>query len=322
MPKPLQYVPEDAKLWSDSKGRSMAIAEVTIRTIMRMFLLKPTTQNTTLILGVLGRAQERYDFEIYSYAFLSNHGSYLIGVRSAEHLSKIKGYIHGNIALELRRQRNCTWDGKFFGRPGRSILVLTDEDVLDRMEYICANSTKEHLVTHPNHWPGAHAARALSSGENDTGLWIDRTETSLRSKKNTSRRRKTPTVSITYTVKLSKVPPLSHLSDEEYAKYMEDMCDRIADAAAKERRLTGKTVLGLKRILRFSPTHTPSAVKDTPAPLMHCCDAEIRRFFRAAYRSFVEGYRIANAALREGLHYFDFPEGGHPPVSCIIQQAG
>ena len=322
MPKPLQYLPEEAKLWTDSKGRPIAIAEVTIRTIMRMFLLKPTRQNTNLILGVLGRAQERYDFEIYNYAFLSNHGSYLISARNAEHLSKIKGYIHGNIALELRRQRNCTWNGKFYGRPGRSILVLTDEDVLDRMEYICANSTKEHLVTHPSKWPGAHAARALSSGENDTGTWIDRTETSLRSKKNASRRRRVANISITYTVTLSKVPPLAHLSDEEYAKHMEEMCDRIADAAAKERRLTGRAVLGLKRILRFSSMHIPNAVKDTSAPFVHCCEAEIRRFFKAAYQSFVEGYRFANAALREGLDYFDFPEGGHPPVSCIIHQAG
>ena len=37
MPAPLQFVPEDAKTWTDSKGRPIAIAEVTIRTIMRMF---------------------------------------------------------------------------------------------------------------------------------------------------------------------------------------------------------------------------------------------------------------------------------------------
>ena len=73
MPKPLQFVPEDAKIWTDTKGRPIAIAEVTIRTIMGMFLLKPTRENRDLILGVLGRAQNRYDFELYNYAFLSNH---------------------------------------------------------------------------------------------------------------------------------------------------------------------------------------------------------------------------------------------------------
>ena len=86
----LQFVPEEAKKWNDSKGRPIAIAEVTVSVIMRMFLLKPTPRNTELILGVIGRAQAKYDFEIYAYAFLSNHGSYLIGVRSAEHMSDIE----------------------------------------------------------------------------------------------------------------------------------------------------------------------------------------------------------------------------------------
>ena len=84
----LQFVPEDAKKWNDSKGRPIAIAEVTVSVIMRMFLMKPTPRNAELILGVIGRAQAKYDFEIYAYAFLSNHGSYLIGVRSAEHMSQ------------------------------------------------------------------------------------------------------------------------------------------------------------------------------------------------------------------------------------------
>ena len=46
-------------------------------------------------------------------------------------------------------------------------------------------------------------------------------------------------------------PPLSPLSDAEYAKYTEEVCDRIANAAAKEPRLTGKRVLGLKLLGRI-----------------------------------------------------------------------
>ena len=322
MPSPLQFVPEDAKIWTDTKGRPIAIAEVTIRTIMGVFLLKPTPENTDLILGVLGRAQERYDFELYAYAFLSNHGSYLIGVRSAEHMSQIKCYIHGNIALELLRRRNCNWNGKLCGRPGRSILVLTDENILDRLRYICANGTKEHLVTEPRKWPGAHAARALCSGNHDKGTWIDRTQTSLRALKHKGKRGHPPVVMKTYNVKLTKVPPLAHLTDGEYAEYMKTLCDEITADAAAERQETGKTVLGVKRIMRFSPTHIPEGENGSPAPRVHCWEATIRRAFIAAYRAFVEAYRIANATLRKGLAGFDFPEGGHPPVSCRICEAG
>ena len=322
MPSPLQFVPDDAKKWTDSKGRPIAIAEVTIRTIMRMFLLKPTRENAALILGVLGRAQEMYDFELYAYAFLSNHGSYLVGVRSTEHLSRIKCYIHGNIALELRRRRNCNWNGKFYGRPGRSILVLTDENILDRMRYICANGTKEHLVTEPRKWPGAHAARALCSGTHDKGTWIDRTQTSLRDRKNKGKRGRTPVALKTYSVTLTKIPPLAHLTDSEYAEYMKTMCNEITADAAAERKETGKSVLGIKRIMRFSPMHIPEGDNGRAAPRVHCFEPEIRRAFLAAYRTFVEGYRAANATLRKGLKGFDFPEGGHPPVSCRLCEAG
>ncbi len=322
MPSPLQFVPDSAKKWTDAKGRPIAIAEVTIRTVMGMFLLKPTAQNRDLILGVLGRAQAVYDFELYNYAFLSNHGSYLLGVRSSEHLSQIKCYLHSNIARELGRRPECKWDGKFYGRPSRSIVVLTDADVLDRMRYICANGTKENLVTEPRRWPGAHAAQALCSGRDDTGTWVDRTATSLAARKHTDKRRKPAVVEKTYTVKLSKVPPLAHLSDEDYAEYMKAMCNEISSDAAKERKQTGKTVLGIKAIMRFTPTHTPKEQILTPAPRVHCHDPAMRRAFIADYRAFEEAYRLANLALRQGLEGFDFPHGGHPPISCRMCLAG
>ena len=59
MTTPLRFIPEEAKLWTDHKGRSIVIAEVTVRTVQGRFLLQPTPANTRLILGVLGRAQAR-----------------------------------------------------------------------------------------------------------------------------------------------------------------------------------------------------------------------------------------------------------------------
>ena len=64
MSTPLRYVPEEAKLWKDVQGRAIAVVEMTIRTILGMFLLKPTPRNTSLILGVLGRAKKTLDFEL------------------------------------------------------------------------------------------------------------------------------------------------------------------------------------------------------------------------------------------------------------------
>ncbi len=136
MPTPLRYVPEEAKLWRDDEGRPIAVVEVTVRCLLGMFLLKPTPENTSLVKGVLGRAQDKLDFELYGYAYLSNHGSIMAGVRSSEHLASIMEYVHGNIARELGRPENSDWQGRFWGRRVRPILILSDEDLGNRLRYL------------------------------------------------------------------------------------------------------------------------------------------------------------------------------------------
>ena len=72
MPTPLRYVPQDAKIWKDGKGRPIAVVEMTIRTLLGLFLLKRTTRTASLIPGVLGRAKGQLDFELYGYAYLTD----------------------------------------------------------------------------------------------------------------------------------------------------------------------------------------------------------------------------------------------------------
>jgi hypothetical protein len=314
MPSPLRFIPEDAKLWTDSKGRRIAVAEITIRCHQGRSLLKPTQHNTSLILGVLGRAQERLDFELYGYAYLSTHGSILVGVRDAEHQARIMEYIHGNIAAELGRPEYSDWPEKFWGRRGRPILVLSNHDLEERLRYLLANSTKEHLVRHPTRWPGAHCARALCYGTTDKGLWIDHTELSRLERKNkTDKRVSEVTVVTHYDVKLYKLPCCAHMTDEEYRQYNKDNCCDIAENAAEEREETGASVLGVSKIMRRHPHYRPDHLDKSPAPPIHCCDDEQRSRFLEAYRAFVAAYREAFAALRDGIAEFGFPDGGIPP---------
>ena len=142
---------------------------------MGVYLLKPTDRNRSLILGVLGRAQEQLDFELYGYAYLSNHGSLLIGVRDAGHMARVMEFVHSNTARELGRTEHSNWRGRFGARRGRPILVLNPEDLVARMRYLLSNSTKEGLVSRPTRWPGAHCAKALCEGRFDVGVWVDRT---------------------------------------------------------------------------------------------------------------------------------------------------
>ena len=324
MSTPLRYVPQEAMIWKDAKGRPTAVVEMTIRTIEGMFLLKPTTRNTSLILGVLGRAKERLDFELYGYAYLSNHGSLLLGVRSAQHLARIMEFINGNIARELGRVEQSHWRGRFWARRGRPILVLSDEDLVHRMRYLLSNSTKENLVTHRSRWPGAHCARALFTGKSDVGAWVNRTELRQMGTAGPRNRRDATEADATthYRIKLDKLPCWRHLTATKYQQAISEMCRDIAEQAKAIRKQTGCGVVGKKRLLRTSAHHRPERMDKSPAPAIHCADSEQKQWFIETYKLFVDSYKMAYEALRKGLAGYAFPDGGVPPTSRCCPSYG
>lgn len=318
MTTPLRYIPDEIKLWRDKEGRPIAIVEVTIRCIMGMFLLVPRPKHVRIVLGVLGRALSELDFELFGYGFLSNHGSYIIGVRDEAHLAEVMEYINGNIARELGRKEYSDWSGHFWGRRGRPIAILSDEDLIDRMRYLISNSTKEDLVEHPTKWPGAHCAKTLCSGKHDTGLWIDRT--GLYHANRRKSRTRMSRFETEYPVHLSLVPSWAELSTDEYRALFREMCDDLADEAALARQVSGKKgVLSAKAAIRVNPHHRPEHVDRSPAPLAHCKDAETRRWFTKTYQLFCTVYRAATMALRAGVEQFGFVGG--IPHGCHFRPA-
>ena len=318
MSTPYRFIPESAKRWRNKKDEPIAVVEVTIRTILGLFLLKPTSRNTSLILGVLGRAKQLLGFELYGYAFLSNHGSMLLGVRSAAHLAQVMEYVHGNIARELGRKEHSDWQGRFWGRRGRAIVVLTDQDLIERLRYLLANSTKEGLVSHPTRWPGAHCARALCHGRSDVGAWVDRTKLRRlrRAAKGSEKRITDADVTTYYRVHLDRLPCWSECSELQYQGRIRSMCNDIRQQAARERVETGRQVLGVKRILRLSPHHRPGGVHKSPAPPVHCRNHRRRVGFIEHYKAFVESYQSAYTNLHQTLISGTFPPGGVPPTSA------
>ena len=326
MTTPLRFIPDDAKRWTDTRGRPIAVVEVTIRTIQGRFLLAPTERNKSLILGVLGRALKLHDFELYGYAFLSNHGSMLIGVHSATHLSAIMQHIHSNIARELGRPQQSDWSARFWQRRGRAILVLTDEDLQARMKYLLANSTKEALVRKPTRWPGAHCAQALCFGRADVGAWVDRTRLCAlkrlaRAKKGRKSRVTEASATTWLPVTMKQLPCWAELSAAKYRQVIRDLCRDIEAEAAAERAESGREVVGAKRLRRVDPHHRPEHLETSPAPPVHCREPDLRQGFLIAYRWFVDAYREAYRCLRarlcaeakwplEGEH---FPPGGVVP---------
>ena len=103
------------------------LVEITSRTQHGRFLMRPSPGVNVLILGVLGKAQARYDVILHAFVFLSNHLHILATVLSPEQLSLFMAFFKGNLAKELGRLYN--WREKFWGRRYHSASVSGAEEV-------------------------------------------------------------------------------------------------------------------------------------------------------------------------------------------------
>src|SRR5687767_426341 len=99
MPRRVRFVPEGG-----------ALVEVTVRTDQSRMLLRPSSALNEVVLGVLGRAQRRYEVGCCGVVFMSNHWHALLQVDDALQLSRFMQYCNSNW-----RGR---WTGWWTGRTG------------------------------------------------------------------------------------------------------------------------------------------------------------------------------------------------------------
>ncbi len=91
MPRGPRYLPPG---WS---------VEVTTRTICGFYLLPPTPSFARIMVGVLGKAQEKYPVQIHAAVAASNHYHLILTPADAEQLSDFMEYVNGNLAREAGR---------------------------------------------------------------------------------------------------------------------------------------------------------------------------------------------------------------------------
>lgn len=219
-------------------------------------------------------------------------------------------YLGSNLAREVNRLTG--WSGPVF-QSRYSMIVVTEEETaqVERLQYLLAQGCKENLVERLREWPGVHSATALLGGESLTGHWIDRTRASA-----LVRRRKAPEPQrflMQETVVLAPLPCWSHLTATSYRRRIAVMVDAIEKDAAAERRRKATSPMGARAILAQHPHHRPSAIANSPAPLVHAASRRFRRSFREAYGWFVSCFRAASAQIRRGDLLARFPAGSFPP---------
>ena len=307
MGRPLLYVPPGG-----------AVFELTSRTLHGRFLLRPGPRLNELLVGVLGRAQRRFQVEIYAAAFLSNHFHLLVRVETPQQLAGFMQYFKGNLAKEIGRLYG--WKEKVWGRRYRSIQVFeSKEDQVARFRYVLAQACKERLVSSPLDWPGVHCARSLVEGRALEGIWIDR------SAEFQARRRGEPSLPASFAsqevVEFTPLPCWAHLSSSEYRRAVRRLVQDIEEETAAKERAGNGVCLGAKAVLRQHPHDRPASTARSSAPRFHARSRDARRSMRKAYTRFVAAYRRASAELRSGGRPVFFPRGCFPPRLPTLDSA-
>lgn len=292
-----------------------SLVEVTCRTLHGRLLLRPSREVNETLVGVLGRAIERYPLDLVAAVFMSNHFHLLVQVEDALTLSRFMCYLDGNLSREIGRLHK--WPQTLWGRRYDAIPVSTEEEAqVARLSYVLAHGVKEGLVRRPEDWPGVHCAESLRTGTPLEGLWFDRTREYAATQR--SRRFHRYTFAEPTTVAFAKLPCWAHLPDETYRSRISDLLDDIAAEGTRFRADRGvklpSTATCRKRLCRQHP-HARLAGQRTrrAAPRVHAYRKRVRAQLRAVYSDFLSAYRRAADDLRNGDRAVRFPPGCFPP---------
>jgi REP element-mobilizing transposase RayT len=304
MARPLLYVPPGG-----------AVFELTSRTLHGRFLLRPGRKLNDILVGVLGRAQRRYDVHIYAGAFLSNHFHLLARFDTPHQLSSFMQYFKANLAKEAGRLYG--WREKFWGRRYRAIQVSNEEAALvGRLRYILSQACKEGLVHSPLDWPGINCARALAEGRNLSGTWYDRTKQFYARRRGEAVRDRD--FATREHVVFHQLPCWADLSPTQYRSAIVDLIEAIEDETKLAYEGAVTQPLGADQILRQDPQRRPARNTRTPAPRFHAATRQARLSLANAYALVYAAYRQASLRLTRGLGPVEFPPGCFPPRLPIL----
>ncbi len=297
----LRYLPPESNL-----------VEVTIRTVQRRFLLKPTPGFREIVIGILARAQGLYPVRIHALACLSNHMHLLLSPEDSLQLANFMRHFKTNLSKEAGRLHN--WSGSLLKPRYRSISVSGEEAAqIGRLRYILRQGCKENLVAKPADWPGAHCAKALSEGKPLTGIWFNRTA-EYNARRRQSKRLKPKDFADHHTLHLAPLPCWRDLSPEVVKTYVTEMVEQIERETQERHDQEGTRPLGRRAIVKANPHSRPKRSKKSPAPSFHAYSRKVRRRFYQGYAAFVASFREAAAKLRAGEYPCGFPEGSFPPA--------
>jgi putative transposase len=135
-------------------GRSYLL---TRRCTQRQFLLKPSRCTNQLVRYCLALAASKTGILLHAVCVMSNHWHGVVTDPFAR-LPEFLEHFHRLLA-KAQNASLGRWENLWSSDKTSVVLLVSDDDVLEKMAYTIANPTAAGLVRSPREWPGVITAR-------------------------------------------------------------------------------------------------------------------------------------------------------------------
>jgi len=267
---------------------------VTRRCTQRQLLLKPSRLTNDVVRYCLAVAAKQTGVLLHAVCFMSNHWH---GVVTDPH-ARLPEFLERFHRL-LAKAQNASlgrWENLWSSDKTSIVLLVSDDDVLEKMAYTIANPTAAGLVHSPTEWPGVITQR------------LEERWTVCRPEVFFDQKGAMPT---SLTLQFSRPPVWPQMSGVEVARCLARAVERRVREARQALLEQGRKFIGANAVRRQSFNAVPKTKEPrrNPSPRIasNFTPARIEAIRRLA--AFRRAYRVALSAWRDGKRDQVFPAG-------------
>lgn len=270
---------------------------ITRRCSERRFFLRPDPETNNAFIYCLAVAAQKYGIKVIFTSTMSNH--HHTGVVDPEgNLPDFLAYFHRLVAKHQNALRG-RWEAMWATEQTSAVELVEPQDVFDKMVYALANPVANHLVDKVHHWPGVSSLRATRAAK---PLTAKRPRIFFRPDGEMP-----PSVSLP----LFLPPELAPNSHAEFIARLQESIAVVEEAAAIERRKSGRAIVGRAAVRRQHWNHSPHSREPRRGldPRVACRSIWGRIEALARNKVWLETYRRAREAFLQGGLAVRFPPG-------------
>lgn len=267
---------------------------VTRRCAQRQFLLRPSTTTNAIFLYVLALAARRFGVQVHAFCVLSNH-FHLVVTDPYACLPAFEQYLDSLVARAVNASLG-RWESFWAPSSYSAVALASPDDVVSKVAYALANPVAAGLVRRGREWPGLWTAPEQIGG---APLVARRPKVFFR-----------PGGYLPDSVEL-ELAPAPGWSNEEFRSRLSSTLTDLEDIARRALASTGRTFLGIARVLAQKPWARPAPGEPRRKLNPRVAGRDKWKRIEALSRlsDFLAAYRAAWRTMRAGVKDALFPAG-------------